>query len=84
MRLSWHSLFYEQSLQSTFDLFVPQTIDQGVEHGIEKAVKQQEIFLLLLRVSISRSNIRDNGCAVRVQPHRDGRSKGRRLFLTFS
>lgn len=55
--------------ESTLDLSIPQTVDQGLQHGVEKTIKQEKDLLLLFRVLGFGSHLHDNGPAKEEPDH---------------
>lgn len=56
------------SLQGSLDICVPQAVNEGVQHGVEKIVKQEKDLLLLLGVVALGGHVHDNGTA-EEEPH---------------
>ena len=63
------TLLEQRSPQGPLDLCVPQAVDQRVQHGVEKTVKQKKDLLLLLRVAGLGGHVRDDGTAKEEPDH---------------
>ena len=59
--------FTQYPPESTLDLSVSQTVDQRVQHGAEKTVKQERNLLFCLGVLGFRGHIHNDGAA-KVEP----------------
>ena len=63
--------------EGTLDFSIPQAVDQGVQHGVEKTVKQEKDLLLLLWVLGLGGHVHDNGTAKEEPYHTEVGGTGR-------
>ena len=64
------------SFPSTLDLSICQAVDQGVQHGIKKAVKQGKSLLLLLKAPNLGGQVNDDAITKEEPDHTEVGERG--------